>query len=661
MLRLRMNLRPKVTLAVLGVALIAMSAAVFTAHRTMRDTVVAEYRRSADSVARGLAAAGEVPMAAGDLTELKRLAEFSMRSNGLLWARFVDQAGIPVAAAGAQDEQTGGQGEEPIRGRADVRTLAQNAEGLDVFGGDQPQVSGDGSATHMLGTVDVGMPAALVEARMASLRAVFLRIVVCACVVIAAVMWFLAGAWTRRLDRLVDASERIARGELDSPLADNRGDEIGRLTDAFGRMRVAVKDRDDTARRFNLTLQDQVRERTRELETAMLAAQEANRAKSDFLANMSHEIRTPMTAILGFSELLSDPAQDAAARRECVATINRSGKHLLTIINDILDISKIEAGKMTVEPIACPLGVIEEAAALMRERATERGLALNVVYQTPAPAVFRSDPLRLRQVLLNVIGNAVKFTDSGSVTVRVSADRQLQRLHVAVEDTGIGIAPENIDRLFQAFSQSDNTMSRRFGGTGLGLAIARRFSEMLGGSLTVTSTLGKGSVFTISIDTGPLDGVTFVSAPVAEPQAPVLAAANGPALQGCRILLAEDGVDNQRLLTLYLRKAGAEVTVAENGRLACEKIAACRRSATAFHLVLMDMQMPEMDGYTATTELRRAGDDIPVIALTAHALVGDREKCIAAGCNDYLTKPVDRTRLVEACRRWRRTVSSAAA
>ena len=658
MLRLRMNLRPKVTLAVLGVALIAMSAAVFTAHRTMRDTVESEYRRSADSVARGLAAAGEVPMAAGDRSELKRLAEFSLRSNGLLWARFVDQAGKPVAAA----EAAGATGEGPIRGHAEVRTLAQNAEGLDVFGGDQPQEPAEehASPTNQLGTVEVAMPASLVEARMASLRAVFLRIVVGACVVIAAVMWFLAGAWTRRLDRLVDASERIARGELDSPLADNRGDEIGRLTDAFGRMRVAVKDRDDAARRFNQTLQEQVHERTRELETAMHAAQEANRAKSDFLANMSHEIRTPMTAILGFSELLSDPAQDADARRECVTTINRSGRHLLTIINDILDISKIEAGKMTVEPIACPLGVIEEAAALMRERAAERGLALNVVYHTPAPAVFRSDPLRLRQVLLNVIGNAIKFTDTGSVTVRISAQREHQRLTVAVEDTGIGIAPENLGRLFQAFSQSDNTMSRRFGGTGLGLAIAKRFSEMLGGSLTVASTPGKGSVFTISIDTGPLDGVPFVSSTVSAPEAPAPVATAGPALQGCRILLAEDGVDNQRLLTLYLRKAGGDVTVVENGRLACERLAASRQSGAPFHVVLMDMQMPEMDGYAATTELRRKGDNAPVVALTAHALVGDREKCIAAGCNDYLTKPVDRAKLVETCRRWWKNPAAAA-
>jgi signal transduction histidine kinase/CheY-like chemotaxis protein len=654
-----MNLRPKVTLAVLAVALIAMTAAVFLAYRAMRETVTAEYRRSADSVAHGLAAAAEVPMTVGDQDELKRLAAFSLRSNELVRVRFTGRDGkeialLETAADGGAPVPTAQQ----IPGRAEVRMLAQDGEGLDVFGGQGETAAKNGAGgrteTQVLGTVEVGMPASLIETRMVSLRMLFIKIVAGACVVIAAVMWFLAGAWTRRLDRLVDASERIARGELDSPLDDDRSDEIGRLTDAFGRMRLAVKDRDDTARRFNSTLQEQVRARTQQLERAMLEAQEANRAKSDFLANMSHEIRTPMTAIIGFAELLNDANQTIDARRECVGTINRSGKHLLTIINDILDISKIEAGKMAVEPLACsPVTIINDAVSLMRERAAERGLQLRVVYETPVPETFTTDPLRLRQVLLNLVGNAVKFTERGSVTVGVRADRDAQTLTVAVQDTGIGIARENIDKLFQPFSQSDNTMTRRFGGTGLGLTIAKRFAELLGGTLTVKSTQGVGSTFTLTVSTGPLEGTAFVTGAEQETVKQAAPTTTAGLLNGCRVLLAEDGVDNQRLLTLYLRKAGTHVDVVENGRLACEAVAATRaKEAGAYDVILMDMQMPEMDGYTASATLRKRGDTTPIVALTAHALVGDRERCLAAGCSDYLTKPVDRGALIQTCLRW---------
>ncbi|MDP1662198.1 MAG: ATP-binding protein, partial [Phycisphaerales bacterium] len=588
----RLNLRPKVTLAVLAVALIAMCSAAFIAHQSMRETVAAEYRRSADAVASGLAAAAEVPMTVGDAEEVRQLAAFSLRANGLVRVRFRDSAGresVLLEGPGSKGADRSG---EQVLGRAELRVLAQDGAGLDVFGDQSPDAAtAAANQSQLLGTVEVCMPAALIEARMASLRIMFFGIVIGACLVIGAVMWFLAGTWTRRLDRLLDASERIARGELDSPLTDGHSDEIGRLSDAFGRMRLAVSERDETARRFNETLVEQVRARTADLEAAMVAAQEANRAKSDFLANMSHEIRTPMTAIIGFGELLNDPDQSLETRRECVATINKSGKHLLTVINDILDISKIEAGRMTVEPIACsPATIIAETVSLMRERTAERGLALEIVYATPVPATITSDPLRLRQVLLNLVGNAIKFTEKGTITLRVSTDRSAQLLSVAVEDTGIGIAPEGLKNLFKAFSQSDNTMSRRFGGTGLGLAIARNFAEMLGGTLTVASTPAVGSVFTVTIATGPLDGVLFTAKQdegSSTPAGPTVVAAT---LTGCTVLLAEDGVDNQRLLMLYLRKAGAGVTMVENGKLALDALNAARAEGRRFDVVLMDMQ-----------------------------------------------------------------------
>ncbi len=650
----RLNLRPKVTLAVLAVALIAMCSAAFIAHQTMRDTVAAEYRRSADAVASGLAAAAEVPMTVGDLEEVRRLAAFSLRANGLERVRFRDSASKEVVLLDSPVTSGQAPSGEQIVGAAELRVLAQDGAGLDVFGDQSPDAASAASAqSQLLGTVEVGMPSSLVEKRMASLRVMFVRIVIGAGLVIGAVMWILAGTWTRRLDRLLDASERIARGELDSPLTDSQSDEIGRLSDAFGRMRLAVRERDAAARQFNETLLEQVRDRTKDLEAAMVAAQEANRAKSDFLANMSHEIRTPMTAIIGFGELLNDPEQSIDARRECVATINRSGKHLLTVINDILDISKIEAGRMTVEPIECsPASIISETASLMRDRAAERGLSLEIVYATPIPKTITSDPLRLRQVLLNLVGNAIKFTEQGSVRLRVSADRAAQRLAVAVEDTGIGIPPEGLARLFHAFSQSDNTMSRRFGGTGLGLAIAKKFAELLGGTLTVESTPAVGSVFTVTIDTGPLEGVQFVGTLPKNADTPAASPHAAATIAGCSVLLAEDGVDNQRLLTLYLRKAGATVTMVENGRLALNALNAARAEGRRFDVVLMDMQMPEMDGYTATADARKAGDDTPIVALTAHALLSDRDRCMAAGCSDYMTKPVDRAKLIETCLRW---------
>ncbi|MBY0308248.1 MAG: HAMP domain-containing protein, partial [Phycisphaerales bacterium] len=512
-----LNLRPKVTAAVLAVSLAAMTAAVFMAHRAMRETVRAEYRRSAAAVARGLATAAKVPMAVGDKDELGRLASLSLQANGLVHVHFTDRAGRDLTHI--ETEGTDSDHDELISGVADVLTPQRGDEDLDQF--DTPQTS-DGAPMLRLGSVEVGIPAAVVDARMFALSGLFVRIVLGAGLVIGAIMWVLAGAWTRRLDRLVEASERIARGELDSPLADPSGDEIGRLTDAFSRMRLAVKQRDREARQFNETLQEQVRARTSDLEEAMHAAQAANRAKSDFLANMSHEIRTPMTAILGFAELLNDPGQTADAKRDCVSTISRSGKHLLTIINDILDISKIEAGKMTVEPIPCePVAIIHDAVSLMRERAAEQGIELKTLFDSPIPQTISCDPLRLRQILLNLVGNAVKFTQQGSVTLHVTADPAAQTFTVAVQDTGIGIAPENAANLFRPFSQSDNTMTRRFGGTGLGLTIARRFAELLGGSLTFVSAPGKGSTFTVTVATGPLDGVPMVSGTAsAKPAAP---------------------------------------------------------------------------------------------------------------------------------------------
>ena len=382
---------------------------------------------------------------------------------------------------------------------------------------------------------------------------------------------------------------------------------------------------------------------------ASVAAEAASRSKSAFLANMSHEIRTPLSAIVGYADLLVDPAADPASDERAAAPdgIRRNARHLLGLIGDILDVSKIEAGKMAVErlPVDLPQ-LVAEVASLMRPRAVAKGLSFGVAFDGPVPRTVHTDPLRLKQVLVNLIGNATKFTAAGSVTLRVACGSTLS---FVVVDTGIGMTADQAHRLFQPFTQADESTTRRFGGTGLGLTISRRLAELLGGGLTVTSTPGRGSAFTATVDPGDLAGVdrlTGLTEAGLRPVEPAAADGDLPRLDGRRVLLAEDGEDNQLLIGFYLRRTGAELTVADNGRIALDRAVAAAAAGRPFDLVLTDMQMPELDGYGLAAALRRGGLTVPIVALTAHAMAGDRERCLAAGCTDYLAKPVDRVALV---------------
>ncbi|MHB1033345.1 MAG: PAS domain-containing hybrid sensor histidine kinase/response regulator [Pirellulales bacterium] len=384
------------------------------------------------------------------------------------------------------------------------------------------------------------------------------------------------------------------------------------------------------------------------------AAQAASRAKSEFLANMSHEIRTPMTAILGFAENLRAMDLSESEKRNAIDTICRNGEHLLQLINDILDLSKIEADKLAIQRVACSVfQIIADVRLMMQNRAGAKGLLLDVQYEGPLPETIHSDPGRLRQILANLVGNAVKFTETGGVRIlaRMAAQDAEPMLQIDVTDTGIGMTGQQIKRVFNSFTQADESTNRRFGGTGLGLAISRRLANLLGGDITVASELGEGSTFTVTIPTGPLAGVAVVDRPQADLAAPKETVTEPAAFVeavdlDCRVLLAEDGLDNQRLISFILRKAGARVILAENGKIACDRIAAAAKSGESFDAVLMDMQMPVLDGYEATRRLRALGYRGPIIALTAHAMVGDREKCLEVGCDDYLSKPIDRERLL---------------
>ncbi|MES2791459.1 MAG: ATP-binding protein [Planctomycetota bacterium] len=404
---------------------------------------------------------------------------------------------------------------------------------------------------------------------------------------------------------------------------------------------------------------------TEALRRAMQHAESANRAKSEFLANMSHEIRTPMTAILGFSELLvTEEGLDKAppARRQALESIYRNGQHLLQIINDILDLSKIEAGKLTIEKLACqPTRILQDLLGSLKGRADMKGLKLTAEQSHNCPEIVRTDATRLRQILLNIVGNALKFTAVGEVKVRMSYEQPDELglsgyLRFEVSDTGIGLTAEEISRLFEPFTQADTSTTRRFGGTGLGLAISRRLARMLGGDVTVEAKPGFGSTFTfwIQVEQPSRPNTNQVSPNIVIPDRHRASKFGNEWSEGplsYRVLIAEDGPDNQRLIALYLRKAGATVSAVDNGQLAVALALAEEASGTPFDLILMDMQMPVMDGYEATERLRAAGFRRPIVALTAHAMTNARERSIASGCNDHATKPIDRIDLLNMIRR----------
>jgi len=436
--------------------------------------------------------------------------------------------------------------------------------------------------------------------------------------------------------------------------------------------------RTNELRTVNHTLEERVEERTRTLSSTNRAleaaisearcaerdaraaretAETASQTKSSFLANMSHEIRAPMTSILGFSERLVDEDISEAERLDAIATIRRNGEHLLQLVSDVLDLSKVEAGKLTIERVACsPRKIVAEMQEELAQRAHDKSLEFIVAWDGPVPEVVRTDPLRVKQVLFNLVGNAIKFTERGRVVLRVGYQPPAEvgaasQLAFTVEDTGIGMDETTMARLFRPFTQGESSTSRRFGGTGLGLSICRHLAGELGGSITVTSQPGEGSRFAFRLDIGPLDTPLVPGATVPAPG--VASATAAPSLGGMRVLVAEDGDDNLRLLRHLLGGAGATVSVAVDGEEAVHLALTAQAHGCPFDAVLMDMQMPRVDGFEATRRLRAAGYKLPIVALTAHAMAADRENCLAAGCDDYCTKPMRRSVLLETVGRWR--------
>ncbi len=468
------------------------------------------------------------------------------------------------------------------------------------------------------------------------------------------------------------ANEITQSGDYSLRVKKASNDELGQLCDAFNLMLIQVEKSKGALIQAHNELEERVSQRTeqlsdeivqreriqKDLEVSVIAAESANRAKSEFLANMSHEIRTPLNGILGFTDLVAQQGEalSPAERAEYLSHIQVSGKHLLSLINDILDLSKIESDRIKLELLDySPHALLAEVVSLMRVRAKEKGLTLDSQWKGPLPKTISTDPTRLRQVLVNLVGNAIKFTSEGSVRLVAQVEESKagnNRLRIDVIDSGIGIPEDKLETIFAPFSQADNSVTRKFGGTGLGLTISRKLTSALGGDLWVESCVDYGSTFTVAIDVGSLANTEMLSSPpgdgIASPQQIKKTASAGSELTGARILLVEDGEINRKLIIALLTQAGVtEIDTAENGEIGVRKA-----TSRDYDLILLDMQMPVMDGYTAATTLREKRNLTPIIALTAHAMKGDKEKCMDAGCNDYLTKPVVAGDLIAKIREW---------
>ena len=429
--------------------------------------------------------------------------------------------------------------------------------------------------------------------------------------------------------------------------------EIQTLQDGFNNLLVQIDESQQQIRQANLELEQRVEERTKQLVQAKVAAEEASRVKGDFLANMSHEIRTPMNSIIGFSDLLAALPM-GQEQKDYVDTIRGSAGSLLGIINDILDFSKIESGKMEFESIPFSLSeLVAEVTRSAKLRADRKGIDFRCTIESGAPELLLGDPLRTQQVLRNLAGNAVKFTKEGGVEllVRCETEGRLKRIRFYVQDTGIGLSQEDQVKVFQAFSQVDTSITRRFGGTGLGLSISNDLARLMGGRIGVRSELGRGSIFWLDLPLTTPQQVTVVDSTASTNPSPAEPPVPAKPLADSQLLLVDDNSLNLLVARKILEKAGAQVTTAADGQEAVAKA-----EAGDFDLVLMDVQMPIMDGYEATAALRSQArfGTLPIIAVTAHAMASAREDCLRAGMSDYLTKPLDGKTMINTVAQWLR-------
>jgi two-component system sensor histidine kinase/response regulator len=791
---LKLSLRVKATGLSLVITTLSLLLVASTGIYQIRAQIKAEQARSADAVAMGMARAAELSLTVGDRQELARLAASFLRDDNILFVAAYGKGDAPLGLA-VRDQNAWSAyrsgGANTTHCVVGVRNVVGSAP-TDEFAGDvESDPSGISSkpaptAAKAVGRVVVGLSTA--PTVLAEMRQIRLTIAATsfAALVGGLVLYFSLSAWLRRLQRLAAASVTMAEGDFDQSVTDLHDDEIGSLARSFEDMRLTLRERDRKLQKFTDTLQEQVKQRTADLETALAAAEEASRTKSLFLANMSHELRTPLNGVIGMVDLMLAAEPNAQQRRYCDVAKN-SARSLLELINDILDFSKIEAGKLELDSTVFDLHeLIESVATVFGERAEKKNLELVCGMAADIPAMVSGDPVRLRQVLTNLVSNALKFTERGEVVLKAAVQEQTpthSMVRFSVKDSGIGIPPDRVARLFQSFSQIDASTTRKFGGTGLGLAISQRIAEMMGGQIGVESVEGRGSTFwfTARLETSQLDrparreikvdprglrvlavddnntnreilrsqleswslrascagnarqamqmmrdaarlgdayrfaildmhmpetggaelarwikadpalrDVILISLSsigdhvtpqmmeqlgfarcLTKPAVPsflydsivdCLAAetprgrrddwgipqpAPAARLDGALCLLAEDNEINQMVAAELLQQSGAVCEIAADGKQAME-----RALSKKFDFILMDCQMPEMDGFEATRQIRLAEKEAAngyrrvIIALTANAIKGDRELCLAAGMDGYVTKPIDPAELL---------------